>query len=219
MSKLFVGFVLWGPSINYVIDIKRITPPPPPTDIKRYVDYSNINLSTRLQHRPISIISWSPPRSHITFVWYNFNTEQKLKEYFYFKIRKINVFVYCKILIGKWITRILYHHIKWKLCIYNSNSLTERLLLVVEWRKRSYLDKFKTILFSIRTVNIIFKMNGCLQSGLTSIVYLVQPVFWGQNQGLSLYCYYSIVVVVTVTHNNNKYSSYNVSKITKYEIQ
>lgn len=43
-------------------------------------------------------------------------------------------------------------------------------------------------------------MNGCLQSGLTSIVYLVQPVFFGQNQGLSLYCNYSIVVVVTVTH-------------------
>lgn len=71
-------------------------------------------------------------------------------------------------------------------------------------KKRSYLDKFKTTLISNSTVNIICKVNGCLQSGLTSIVYLVQPVFCGQNQGLSLYCYYSIVVVVTVTHQFGK---------------
>lgn len=47
-------------------------------------------------------------------------------------------------------------------------------------------------------------MNGCLQSDLTSIVYLVQPVFCGQNQGLSLYCYYSLVLVVTVTRQFGK---------------
>lgn len=58
------------------------------------------------------------------------------------------------------------------------------------------------------------------QSGLTSIKYLVQPVFCGQKQGLSLYCYYSIVVTVTVTHQFGKVGTLHTmsarSQNTKY---